>query len=391
MKTPFRHHHLLSLLKQFDQQSLPLDLFISLYFREHTALGSKDRAFISEAVYSLIRWKGLIDYLLPKPITWERRCDALQTFDPNKYFLDKTIPAHIRCSFPEDLFRLIQNHYGEEKAQQICLASNHPAPTTVRVNLQKIDRDTLLKRWKDLYAVSATQYSPWGIIFHKKIHFFSMPEFKEGLFEIQDEGSQLIAQLVQAEPGQQILDYCSGAGGKSLAFAPLMENKGQIFLHDIRSRALQEAKKRLRRAGVQNAQLLTDQAPGLNKLKKKMDWVLADVPCSGTGTLRRNPDLKWRFEPETLQRLVGQQRMIFEKALSYLSPKGRIVYATCSLLPEENEQQLEHFINTYQLSLCALPFQSIPKNGEMDGFFGAVLEKKILDIPPAFGVKSPLK
>ena len=178
------------------------------------------------------------------------------------------------------------------------------------------------------------KFSPCGIEFHKRINFFELEEFKAGFFEVQDEGSQLMADLVDAAPGQSVLDYCAGSGGKTLAFAPKMQEKGQIFLHDIRPFALQEARKRLRRAVIQNAQIVLPDHQNLKRLKKKMHWVLVDVPCTGTGTMRRNPDMKWNFTRETLERLMGQQRTIFEKALSFMRPDGRIVYATCSLLKE---------------------------------------------------------
>jgi 16S rRNA C967 or C1407 C5-methylase (RsmB/RsmF family) len=154
-----------------------------------------------------------------------------------------------------------------------------------------------------------------------------------------------------------------------------MEHKGQIYLHDIRPFALQEAKKRLKRAGIQNSQILLPESPHLSKLKKKMDWVLVDAPCTGTGTLRRNPDMKWKFDETILPRLVGQQRAIFEKALSFLHPEGRIVYGTCSLLEAENQLQLEHFLKTYSLVVEGEVFQTFPAKGEMDGFFGVVLKR----------------
>lgn len=201
-----------------------------------------------------------------------------------------------------------------------------------------------------------------------------MDEFKKGFFEVQDEGSQLLANLVQCQPGQLVMDFCAGSGGKTLAFAPLMKNSGQIFLHDVRAYTLQDAKKRLRRAGIQNAQIIHAEDPKLNKWKKKMDWVLVDAPCSGTGTLRRNPDMKWKFDIEMLERLIGQQRTIFEKALSFMKPEGHIVYGTCSLLKQENEHQLNHFIKTYNLKIEGQVFHSFPSLGGMDGFFGVVLK-----------------
>jgi 16S rRNA C967 or C1407 C5-methylase (RsmB/RsmF family) len=374
IKLPFREHHLFTLLEGYEQQNLPLDLFISHYFRNHSALGSKDRAFIAETIYALVRWQGLLDFL-SRSSSWPVRYETYKSTNFEEVQKNSTIPAFQRTSFPSHLFNLIESNYGLDKAIELCLASNTPAPTTVRVNTLKISRDELLNRWTPYYEISPTPFAPNGIIFHKKIHFFSLPEFKEGLFEIQDEGSQLLARLVKAKPGDQVLDYCSGSGGKTLAFAPQMEHKGQIFLHDIRPFALQEAKKRLKRAGIQNSQTLLHDSPHLSQLKKKMNWVLADVPCTGTGTMRRNPDMKWKFEEATLIRLMGQQRTIFEKALSYLHPEGRIVYGTCSVLKEENQNQLDHFIKTYQLQIEGEIFQSLPKTGGMDGFFGVVLKR----------------
>lgn len=376
MQLPFREHHLLRLLEGYSQQTLPLDLFISYYFRDNPALGSKDRAYIADTTYSLIRWQLLIDHFCKPHPTWKERLEKFQQLEIEKQVKDENIPLHIRYSFPKELFDLIVESHGNKKALQICLASNHIAPTTVRANLLKTTRENLLQKWQNNFEVSPCHYSQDGIIFHKKTHFFSLPEFKEGLFEVQDEGSQLLAHLVQAKPGERVLDYCSGSGGKTLAFAPQMQNKGQIYLHDIRPQALVEAKKRLKRAGIQNAQLLhDDEEKKLKQLKKQMDWVLVDAPCTGTGTMRRNPDMKWKFTTEMLERLTGQQRTIFEKALSFLKPTGKIVYATCSILKQENDDQLEHFKKVYQLQVVGDVFRSIPEDGKMDGFFGVILSK----------------
>jgi len=370
-KLPFREHHLVQLMEGYSAQPLPLDLYISRYFRAHKALGSKDRGFIAETVYGMVRWQRLIDHLIEGAPDWEKRLAFYARFAAIE---TAALPPSLRTSFPEELFSLLEKSFGGERAEKIALASNRPAPTTVRANRLKTTREALLARLAARFEVSPSPFSELGIIFHKKLNFFTLPEFKEGLFEVQDEGSQLLAALVGAAPGELVMDYCAGSGGKSLAIAAEMENRGQIYLHDIRKRALYEARKRLKRAGVQNAQLLFPDDPKMKRLKKKIDRVLVDAPCSGTGTLRRNPDMKGKFSCEMLKRLVGEQRKIFERALSFLKPGGRIVYATCSLLDEENGRQVAHFLKNYPLELEGAPFQSVPEDGGMDGFFGAVFK-----------------
>lgn len=374
-KKPFQEYHLLKMLDGYRANQGPLDWWIADYFRGNKALGSKDKAFVSDTAYALVRWKGLFEYLARRDADWEQLFETYRSTNISEKLLNETIPLNIRYSFPKWLFDKLVSCYGQERACELCLQSNERAPTTVRANAAKCSRDELLQKWSVEYDVSPCLHAPNGITFNKKINLFGLTEFKEGLFEVQDEGSQLLADLLDVKPGHQVLDYCAGAGGKALAIAPAMQHKGQLFLFDIRTRALQEAKKRLRRAGVTNIQIVTPDSPNLKKMKKKMDRVLVDAPCSGTGTLRRNPEMKWRSDEETIERLIGQQRIIFEKALSFLKNDGIIVYCTCSLLKEENQNQVDHFIKTYNLELVQPLFQSFPAPGGMDGFFGAVLKK----------------
>lgn len=374
MTLPFRNYHLYRLMERYSQKTLPLDLAASDYFRENRAIGSKDRSIIGDAAYQLIRWKGLLEATTLRPGDWEASHRLLTEHSIESLQNNEALPLHSRYSCPEPLFKLLTAHYGLEKCCAFCMLFNQRAPLAIRTNTLKIDRQTLFDRLKQRYAVSLCEQSSQGILFHQPMPFSAMKEYQEGLFEIQDEGSQLLSDLVDVKPGQHLLDYCAGAGGKSLAIAPKMQQKGQLYLHDVRAQALQEAKRRLKKAGAQNAQFLTAGATGLSRLKKKMDWVLVDAPCSGTGTLRRNPDMKWRFDEAALRRLVGQQRLIFERALSFVKPGGCIVYATCSLMPEENQQQVEHFCKVYPLQLQSPPFQTLPSAGGMDGFFGAVFK-----------------
>lgn len=324
----------------------------------------------------MVRFRGLIDYFLPKPVTWEKRLASLPNFDPLKAFQDLSIPDHIRVSFPKEYFDRIVSSYGKEKALSICKTSNEQAPTTLRANPLKISRDELIILLeKQGLNVKKTSHSSLGIICEKRENFYTFEEFKEGFFEVQDEGSQLISFLVSPTEEDQVLDFCCGAGGKTLGFAWKMKNKGQVYLHDIRETAYLQAKKRLHRAGIQNYQCLFSDTSQEKKLKGKMDWIMLDVPCSGSGTLRRNPDLKWKFTQQNLDELIKKQQAIFEESFSFGKKGCKIVYATCSIFPEENERQIEFFLKTFPLKLINSS-SWVPESQGMDGFFGAVLEKE---------------
>ncbi|MDF2549774.1 MAG: rsmB [Chlamydiales bacterium] len=375
MKQPFRLYHLIQLLEAYDRAKMPLDQFLSQYFRKEKAVGSKDRKEIAETTYALMRWKDLLDAFVEGPVTWEKRYGVWTRKLMDDQAKVSLLPLHTQVSFPEPLYNLFVDTYGQEKAFQLCLDSNQPAPITIRINALKATRDEWVEKWAEPGSFKLCDKSPYGVRFINRENFFCREDFRQGFFEVQDEASQLVASLVEAKPGQQVIDYCAGSGGKTLAYAPAMQGKGQIYLHDIRPHVLLEAKKRLKRAGIENAQISNPDCDKLKRLKKRMDWVLVDAPCSGTGTLRRNPDMKWRIDKDAIERLIGQQRIIFEKALSFLKDDGVIVYATCSILSEENERQLEHFLKTYGLKLRQDPFKSLPERGGMDGFFAAQLTR----------------
>lgn len=375
MKIPFRDYHTLQILENFETQTLPLDLYLRFFFRKKKSIGAKDRREIAKAVYTLMRWRGLIDYIISKPATWEKRLAAFKEFDPLKFQDDETIPLYVRASFPKEYFDLLVTFYGEKKAHRLCLILNEEAPTFIRANPLKCTREELFEKLKGKCSLSFCQHAPFGLKIHEKINFFALEEFKSGLFEIQDEASQIASLLVAAKPKDRILDFCAGAGGKSLAYAFMLHGHGQIFLHDIREAILLQAKKRFKRAGIQNYQIIPPDEL-LAKIKpNSMDWVVLDVPCSGSGTLRRNPDAKWKFSKEDLAELIAKQRDIFEKALFFLSKKGKIAYMTCSIFPEENLKQVEFFCQKYNLKLFGESFFSFPEHKGKDGFFGAVMER----------------
>lgn len=363
-RLPFKEYHLFRSLAQFEGTPVPLDFFLNSYFRTHKQLGSKDKQWIGDTFYELIRWKGLLDFFSKKS-TWEERLACYQQIDPPSFKEDSSLESHTRVSFPSFYFQLLKENFGEEKALEIASISNTRAPTTIRVNPLKTTREALLDFWKDLYALEPCIDAPQGIRFLQKIQLHSLEEFKAGWFEIQDEGSQQISALVKAEPKDHFLDYCAGSGGKTLAIAPLMKGTGQIYMHDIRPGILLQAKKRLKRAGVQNVQFVLPP-------KGRVDWLLLDVPCSGSGTLRRNPDMKWKFTPDMLSSLIAEQRKIFLEALPFVRKGGKIVYATCSLFREENEEQIQWFLKNHPV-LLEEEIQLLPELKGRDGFFGAVL------------------
>jgi len=375
MTSKFRNFHLFHLLTAFEKQELPLDVFLKIYFKSNRSIGSHDRRSLSEKIYTLIRWKGLIDFLSENDTSWEKRVSYLDNFTPETYIDDSSIPLYARVSFPENYFNYLAKELGERQAKEFCLESNYPAPTTIRVNASKITTEALYEKLKNEIPCSLCTQSPFGIQFSRRHNFALLPEFKNGLFEVQDEASQLVALQVKAAPGEHILDYCAGSGGKSLAIAPLMQGKGKLYLHDIRTKVLIEAKKRLKKAEIQNSEIIFPDDPKKGRFYKKMDWVLVDVPCSGSGTLRRNPDQKWNFEENIISTFVQKQRDIFREALHFVKTGGHIVYSTCSVHPAENDKQVATFIENFPLKLVQEPFRSFPKKGGMDGFYAATLQK----------------
>jgi 16S rRNA (cytosine967-C5)-methyltransferase len=376
MRLTFCDHHISTFLARYNVQGgKPLDLALSEYLRQHKSIGAHDRRQIGETLFGMTRWKSLLDYLCPEGTSIPKRLEIFQQINWQKLADDASIPEALRLGTTSFLFEKLLLAYGLEKARELCRIALTPAPIAVRANTLKISRSDLLEKWKEKFQVAASKNTPCGLLFSKREALFALPEFREGFFEMQDEGSQLVAALVAAESGHHVLDYCSGSGGKSLAFAPSMQGKGQIYLHDIRPEALIQAKQRLKRAGIQNAQFLSPDHKKLPQLKGKMDWVLADVPCSGTGTLRRNPEMKWKIDQPLLERLREEQRQIFAHALTYVRPEGRIVYATCSILPEENQDQAEFFRFHHGLIPEGEPLSILPSEGGMDGFFAVVFKK----------------
>jgi 16S rRNA (cytosine967-C5)-methyltransferase len=346
------------------QFSGPADETLSRYFREHHQLGQQERAFVAEAVFAVLRRKRSLEAAAgsasPEALV---AAAALRVLGLSARALDGLIdealsrrikswraeaaPAAVRADLPDWLSDKLVIDYGEEEAQRISQGMLNAAPLDLRVNLARTTRDEVRARLAaDDIESQPTPHSPAGLRVSGKPPINRHPLFRDGLVEVQDEGSQLLAWLLAPRRGEMIADYCAGAGGKTLAVAMLMRGTGRIYAMDISARRLTALAPRAARAGVTNVHTIAlsgDNDTRAKRLAGKLDRVLVDAPCSGFGTLRRNPDLKWRHGPSAIAELAKKQYAILNAASRLVKPGGRLVYATCSILREENEDIVQAF------------------------------------------------
>lgn len=375
MWSPFRKKHLQILVEMTEKSKVSLDLLTHRYFKENHSLGSKDRLHIKKGLYEIVKWKELLRAYKAR---YPRELVDLYCSENSPIGADNShLPSHIQVSFPKWLFIKVVDSLGYEEAMEFCKISNQEAPTTIRINTQKTSVETFYNKYKDLLLLSSCEFAKNGLQVGKKTQFNSIPEFLKGHFEPQDEASQIIAEYVDAKPNQHILDYCAGSGGKSLAFAPQMNGTGQVHLHDIRQMPLVDAKKRLKRAGIQNFQIYQAGDKRLRALKGHMDTVLVDAPCSCSGTLRRRPDQKWDLTEAFVQEVSVSQRDILVKAIPYVKKEGTLIYATCSILSEENENQVNFLKERKELSFVTSKTVQL-KSGGSDAMFLAIFKKTSL-------------
>lgn len=349
------------------REPLPADRQIDLYFRQHRQMGARDRTWVAETVYGCLRRRRTLEHALggrhdPLGLVAAHtllsggsaraleeagfRGDAraistrLRTTDP------ATLPFSVRHDLPDWLGERLLARHGEAHAARLAGALNVPAPVDLRVNTLKTSRETLQAQLATAgYEAQPTAYSPVGLRRLDRAPLFQTTPFREGAFEVQDEGSQLIAPLLEPRRRERIVDFCAGSGGKTLHLGALMANTGTIYALDVSASRLERLKPRLRRAGLDTVRVQAienERDLRVQRLREKIDRVLVDAPCSGTGTLRRNPDIKWR--PIDLSTLVATQQRILAAAATLVRPGGRLVYATCSLLKEENEDVTEAFL-----------------------------------------------
>jgi 16S rRNA (cytosine967-C5)-methyltransferase len=409
------------------ETSGPADRWLANYFfRRRKLLGSRDRRFLSEILYTLFRHYSLleawaeqfnigtsdelmvvlaaaVDAQIPREVfmpeiarfgitseSAEKLYSHLQQKKPPAASTPRTPLEQlaVQFSFPLWLLERWQGIFGAA-LPELLEGLNERPPLSVRVNPIKITREELMGRFTEAgFHVKAAEKSPFGIIFSERVPVFQTEEFTEGLFEVQDEGSQLAGLLVDAKPGELIWDVCAGGGGKTLLMAGMMENKGRIVATDIRMKKLEDLKKRASRAGIFNifpADLT--RMDEMKAAKEGFDKILVDAPCSGSGTLRRNPDAKWKLDTEVFKKQHDEQVKIIESALPRLKTGGTLVYVTCSIDPSENEETITAILSKHPELTPVQPqmpygktegspfFKLYPHRDGTDGFFAAVLKK----------------
>ncbi|MBK7002155.1 MAG: RsmB/NOP family class I SAM-dependent RNA methyltransferase [Rhodoferax sp.] len=347
---------LVRLILQFDH---PADAVVSRFFREHRNLGPRERSTLAETVFTILRKKNLFDHFAPsgsgprerrlailgfhgagdflrsalseQEINWLNQCQRIK--------VDDLLERH-RHNLPEWLVLPLKEQLGTE-FWSLVEAFNQGAGLDLRVNTLKAKRSEVQKALVEagIQAVN-TPYSPWGLRIAGNPALNKHAAFVRGDYEVQDEGSQLLALLLDAKRGEMVVDFCAGAGGKTLAIGATMRNTGRLYAFDTSAHRLDAIKVRLMRSGLSNvhpAAIAHERDERIKRLAGKIDRVLVDAPCSGLGTLRRNPDLKWRQNPQNVQELTVQQAAILQGAARLVKAGGRLVYATCSVLPQENE------------------------------------------------------
>lgn len=389
----------------------PADAELSAFFRDHKKLGPHDRAFVAEAVFGVLRRYRYLSVVVPAAnprtlvIAWLIKVRGMsgavleqfakpELIDHIRNAKTEDLPLGIAADLPDWVIGKLQPSMSEADILALGRALQQQAPLDVRVNTIKANRETVLAQLRaEGMAVEATPYSPWGIRFKEHPAINRHPLFVNGSLEVQDDGSQLLALLVGARRGEMVCDFCAGAGGKTLAIGAMMASSGRLYAFDVAEKRLVKMKPRLARSGLSNVMpqlLASENDTRVKRLAGKLDRVLVDAPCSGLGTVRRNPDLKFRQSPESVAELTQKQAAILRSAARLLKPGGRLVYATCSLLSEENEAVVETLLAEGGFTL--LPVNEILAQGKIDldtgpmlkmspsmhgtdGFFAAVLVK----------------
>ncbi|MBM3426352.1 MAG: RsmB/NOP family class I SAM-dependent RNA methyltransferase [Bacteroidetes bacterium] len=381
-------------LEAIFEQGQYADKVIERTLKSNPKWGAKDRSFIAETTYEMVRWWRLVNFLSPSKDPWDLfgtywlmqgnelpPWDEFARLQPEKIKskYDSITDPGLLESIPEWLQTLGSKELGDKWEAEIH-ALNEEAEVVLRVNTLKTTRERLknLLEADGIRSYLVKGY-PDALVLEARQNVFRHPSFKEGLFEVQDASSQLVAAALQVEPGMRVIDACAGAGGKSLHLAALMGNKGKVISMDVEEWKLQQAKLRARRNGVSIFEpKVIEGSKTIKRLKESADRLLLDVPCSGLGVLRRNPDTKWKLSPESIQKVQETQQEILQSYPSMLKKGGQLVYATCSILPSENEEQVKKFL----ASEAGKDFELLEdrkvlaQESGFDGFYIARLLKK---------------
>ncbi len=417
----------------------PADALLDTFFRSRRYLGSHDRRFIAETAYGVLRHRRRVEVILNRSL----RPGESDLFDDDRLLLmiatfvlmtpgmapvtaaDISVrirstrlksqleaifprlkenataglapeePVGIRESVPEWMVERLSKELPAEEVERMLRSMNEPAPITLRVNTLKTD----VEHCRAMLAsegveTERTALSPVGLVIRKRVNVFALKSFQEGYFEVQDEGSQILPLLIDPKPTWKVLDACAGAGGKTLEFAAIMKNRGEIVAADINAFRLEELKKRSRRAGASNIRIREVDALGdLDGAHRgPFDVVFVDAPCSGIGTVRRNPGMKWSVTPSTVEEIAHKQSAILASVAPFVKPGGRLVYATCTVFRQENEDVVESFLAAHPEFRPVDPAQILAKvpipdavagqavklmthRHGTDGFFCATLER----------------
>ncbi len=364
--------------------------------------GARDRAFIAETTYDIVRWKRLYTEIAEVKAPFKRpdlfriwavwavlrgielpdwkQIEPTPTRRIKGKFDELSKIRKFRESVPDWLDELGEEALGEELWTKELHALNEQADVILRANTLKTTpiklHDILLELNVDTEFIKGY---PSALKLKERSNVFTTEAFKEGLFEVQDASSQMVAEFLDVKPGQRVIDTCAGAGGKTLHLAALMENKGQLIALDIYARKLAELKRRAKRAGAHNVETREiDSTKVIKKLHNSADRVLIDAPCTGLGVLRRNPDAKWKMQPDFLEKVIATQKQILSDYSKMVKPGGKLVYATCSILPQENSEQVKTFLESEEgKDFILIRDKNIYASVEgFDGFYMALLQKK---------------
>ncbi len=389
-------------LNEIFNENAYADKVIAKTLKRDKRWGSRDRAFVAETTYEIVRWKRLYAEIAEIKNHFSREnlykifcvwavLRGIQLPDWKQFegtparkikgrFDELSRTRKFKQSIPDWMDELGVKELGESTWSKEIISLNTQAPVVLRVNSLKsnINKTREVLATNEVETKTLNNY-PSAIELTERKNIFTSQAFKDGYIEVQDASSQLVAPFLDVKPGMRIIDTCAGAGGKTLHLAALTENKGQIIALDIYANKLKELKRRARRAGAHNIETRTiESSKDIKKLINKADRVLIDAPCSGMGILRRNPDAKWKLQPEFIEEIKNTQQEILQSYSRMLKPGGKMVYATCSILPSENQQQVEFFL----ASEAGKDFKFIKDKKVLshesgyDGFYMALLEKK---------------